>query len=277
MKGILRALVLAACLLPGLTMGQNPNQSSQQMNENSLTGTVVSSSPNTITLRTENGLYQLFVFARGAARPGAIANGTRVRITSTQGDDLDYRVASDVTVVESTGPQQPGTSAQPAPAVPPAVRSIERDIERAVRKYRVGVRTGVGLDPEVILAGVHAEVGPFFHPDVALRPNVEFAFGEVTTLFALNLEAIYRLPVSSREGRWSAYAGLGPGFNFLHQNFERAASGEGDRIDFGDFDASVGLNVLGGIKYRSGMFIELKSSVYASPAPSLRIIFGYDF
>lgn len=276
MSGILRTLVLAACLLPGLTMAQNPNQSSQQMNENSLTtGTVISSSPNTITIRTDSGLYQLFVFDRGATRPGSIANGTRVRITSTAGDDLDYRVASNVTVVESTGPQQPGTSAEPAPAVPQAVRRIERDIERAVRKYQVGVRTGVGLDPELILAGVHAEFGPFFHPDVAIRPNVEFGFGEVTTLFALNLEAIYRLPLNSRTGRWSAYAGLGPGFNFLHQNFERK-TGE-DRIDFGEFDGSVGLNILGGIQYRSGMFIELKTSLYASPAPTLRIILGYDF
>ena len=140
----------------------------------------------------------------------------------------------------------------------------------------MGVRAGVALDPELILLGVHAQVGPFFNPDVFLRPNVEFAFGEVTALFALNMEAIYRLPVSSRQGRWSAYVGGGPGFSFLHQNFERT-NGEGDKIDFGDFHSNVGLNILGGLRYRNGMFMELKTSVYSRPAPTLRLIIGYNF
>ena len=152
---------------------------------------------------------------------------------------------------------------------------MERDIERQVRRYQAGVRAGMALDPELILIGVQAQVGPFFNPNVYLRPNVEFAFGEVTALFALNLEAIYRLPVTSREGRWSSYVGVGPGFNFLHQNFERTDGGK--RIDFGDFHSAVGLNILGGLRYRSGMFIELKTSVYASPAPTLRMIVGYNF
>jgi hypothetical protein len=105
---------------------------------------------------------------------------------------------------------------------------------------------------------------------------VEFAYGEVTALFALNLEAIYRLPVSSRTGRWSTYVGVGPAFTFLHQNFEKDTGG-GNRIDFGDFHYDVGLNILGGLRYRSGMFTELKTSVYAKPAPTLRLIVGYNF
>ncbi len=140
----------------------------------------------------------------------------------------------------------------------------------------MGVRTGVALDPELVLLGVHAQVGPFFNPDVYLRPNVEFAFGEVTSLFALNMEAIYRLPISSRQGRWSAHAGAGPGFTFLHQNFERN-NGEGRKIDFGDFHYDVGLNILGGLRYRSGMFLELKTSAYSKPAPVFRLIVGYNF
>jgi hypothetical protein len=140
----------------------------------------------------------------------------------------------------------------------------------------VGVRAGVALDPELVLIGVHAQAGPFFNPNVYLRPNVEFAWGEVTALFALNMEAIYRLPISSRQGRWSAYVGIGPGFTFLHQNFERT-TGEGSRIDFGDFHYDVGLNILGGLRYRNGMFLELKTSVYSDPAPVLRLIVGYNF
>jgi hypothetical protein len=111
---------------------------------------------------------------------------------------------------------------------------------------------------------------------VFLRPSVEFAYGEVTALFALNLEAIYRLPISSRHGRWSAYVGLGPGFNFVHQNFERS-TGQGSRIDFGEFQSDTGLNILGGLRYRGGMFAELKTSIYSDPAPTLRLIIGYNF
>ena len=43
------------------------------------------------------------------------------------------------------------------------------------------------------------------------RPNAEFAFGELTDMVALNLEGAYRLPISFRHGRWSAYVGAGPG------------------------------------------------------------------
>jgi hypothetical protein len=128
----------------------------------------------------------------------------------------------------------------------------------------------------LILVGVHAQVGRFFNRDIYFRPNVEFAFGEVTALFALNPEVIYRLPVSSREGRWSTYVGFGPGFNFLHQDFERI-DGSGSRIDFGDFKSDVGLNILGGLRYRTGMFVELKTSVYSDPSPTLRMIVGYNF
>jgi len=181
-------------------------------------------------------------------------------------------MASDVTILETA---TPGQDTAMVAAVPPEVRRIERDIERQVRRYQLGVRAGLALDPELVLVGVQAQVGPFFNRDVYFRPNVEFGFGEVTALFAINPDVIYRLPISSRQGRWSAYVGVGPGFNFLHQNFER--NGDGKRIDFGDFHSDVGLNVLGGIRYSSGMFMELKTTVYSDPSPTLRLIVGYNF
>jgi hypothetical protein len=67
--------------------------------------------------------------------------------------------------------------------VPQEVRRTERSIEREARRFQVGVRQRVALDP------------------VYFRPNVEFAYGEVTALFGLNLQAIYRLPINSRRGR----------------------------------------------------------------------------
>jgi hypothetical protein len=167
------------------------------------------------------------------------------------------------------------SSAEPSPVVPREIRRLEREIEREARRFQAGIRGGLALDPELALIGLHSQVGPFFKDSLYFRPNVNFAFGEVTALFSLNLEGIYRLPIASRGGRWSTYFGVGPGFNFLHQNFERDST-EG-RIDFGDFRSDTGLNILGGIRFRSGTFMELKTSVYSDPAPSFRLIFGYNF
>lgn len=268
-------LVIAGLLVATPARSQ-PAPASSQREESTLTGAVVSSTRNTLVVRGENGQYHLFVFDRYTEKPRTLTAGSTVRVVSTPGEEAGVRLAREITTLEAapTAPQRAGT--QPAQPVPPEVRRLERDIERQLRRYQAGVRAGTALDPELVLLGVHAQVGPFFNPDAFLRPNVEFAFGEVTTLFALNLEAIYRLPVSSRQGRWSAYVGAGPGFSFLHQNFQRK-TGEDRDIDFGDFSSDVGFNILGGLRYRNGMFLELKSSIYSRPAPALRLIVGYNF
>ena len=271
---LLWSITVSALLIATPARSQDSAPSAQR--EESSTGAVVSSTRNTLVVRGESGQFQLFVFDRNTVKPRTITVGSTVRVVSIPGEDAGVRVASEITTVTAapTAPQRGGT--QTAQPVPQEVRRLERDIERQVRRYQGGVRAGMALDPELILLGVHAQVGPLFNPNVYLRPNVEFAFGEVTSLFALNLEAIYRLPVSSRLGRWSAYVGVGPGFSFLHQNFERT-NVEGRNIDFGDFHSNVGLNILGGLRYRSGMFMELKTSVYSRPAPTLRLIVGYNF
>jgi len=263
------ALMCGLTLLTALAVTSRP---AMAQDEATLTGTVVSSSRNTLTVRSVAGQFHLFVLEQSTRKPATLPIGSRVRITSSPGEEPNVRVASDVTILETAAP---GQETAMVAAVPPEVRRIERDIERQVRRYQLGVRAGVALDPELVLVGVQAQVGPFFNRDVYFRPNVEFGFGEVTALFAINPEVIYRLPVSSRQGRWSAYVGVGPGFNFLHQNFDR--NGDGKRIDFGDFKSDVGLNVLGGIRYRSGMFMELKTTVYSDPSPTLRLIVGYNF
>jgi len=67
------------------------------------------------------------------------------------------------------------------------------------------------------------------------------------------------------------YVGGGPAFNFAEQSF-----GNKD-ISFSDFRYDSALNILVGVQYRSGVFTEVKTSVYASPAPSFRLIVGYNF
>jgi len=226
-----------------------------------------------MVVRTEGGEYVLFVFESDTVKPQTIPVGSGVTAISRP-DQEGVQVASSVTVTAQAPKAGEGTAPQVSSPIPPEVRNLERQIERQVRRFRAGVRAGAGLDPEVLTVGVHSKLGPFFHRDVFLRPNAEFGFGEVTTLVALNFEAVYRLPITERQSRWSVYVGAGPGFNFIDRNFEEAQSGERD-IDFGDFDFEGSLNLLAGVEFRNGMFIELKSTAYSRP--QTRLLIGYSF
>ncbi|MDP9158755.1 MAG: hypothetical protein M3O09_00800 [Acidobacteriota bacterium] len=222
-------------------------------------------------MRTADNEHHLFVFNRYTTKPRSIPTGTRARVVSTPSEEAGARLASNVTALEAAQGEQ-GTKPAEAGPIPPAVRDLEHDIKRQARHWRLGVHAGAAFDPELILFGVHSQLGPIFHPDLFFRPNAEFAFGEVTDLIALNMEAIYRLPIASRHGGWSPYVGAGPGFTFLHQNFQG-----GRNIDFGNFDFVTGFNILTGVQFRRGTFVEIKSSLYSRPAPTVRLIFGYNF
>ena len=162
----------------------------------------------------------------------------------------------------------PDKGAQAAP-VPQKVHDVESDIKREARHWRLGVRAEAAFNPELFTFGVQSQIGPIFHPRVLFRPNAEFAFGEVTDLISLNLEAIYRFSSASRVRNWTPYVGAGPALIFIHQSFQ-----QGRDIDFGNFDYETGFNVLVGTQSRKGAFVELKSSLYSGPAPKLRLIVG---
>lgn len=252
-----------------------------QPEELTISGIIVSSTANTIVVKAEGDRYILFVLERSTVRPRILMAGTRVTVTSHPGDEPGVRIANLVTVPEIAQPAKAPVSAQHGTTtsvsdepIPFEIRRIERQINRQVRKYNVGVRAGAALDPEIIFGGVHARFGPIFHSDVFFRPNAEIGFGEVTTQIGLNLEAVYRLPLNERSGRWSAYLGAGPGFAFSHRNFTDAQNGNRN-IDFGEFDWHTGLNVLTGLEYRNGMFIEFKATAYATP--HFRMMIGYSF
>jgi len=270
--------LLIVCALSSLAMPQDITSSSQQQRDNETTveGTVVSSSPHTLVVRTENDQYQLFVFDSNTTKPRVIAPGARVRVVSIPGEETGSRLASSVAVLAPAPSAQGNAATTQAAPVPPQVREVESKIKREARRWRLGVRAGAALDPELLMFGVHSQMGPIFNRNVFFRPNAEFAWGEVTDLIALNLEAIYRLPVTARRQNWSVYVGAGPAFTFLHQSFQRE-QGQGRNIDFGNFDFDTGFNILTGLQFRRGAFFEIKTSLYARPAPVLRLIFGKTF
>lgn len=264
-------LVLSSCFASAVRASQQSDAS--QTNDDATTeGTVVSASRQTLVVRLDDNRFQLFTYERPSVPPVSLAQGVRVRITAAAADENGVRVASNVQVIASPGTAtSPDKGAQAAP-VPQKVHDIEGDIKREARHWRLGVRAGAAFDPELFTFGVQSQIGPIFHPRVFFRPNAEFAFGEVTDLISLNLEAIYRFSPASRVRNWTPYIGAGPALIFIHQNFQ-----QGRDIDFGSFDYETGFNVLVGTQSRKGTFVELKSSLYSGPAPKLRLIVGYTF
>jgi hypothetical protein len=163
------------------------------------------------------------------------------------------------------------------PNVPPAVKDAENAVEDAVRRFRIGVVGGVGLDPELVMFGAHAAFGPIFHRGIEARPGIEFGVGEVTTLLGLNLDVLYVLPGATRNTRWTPYAGAGPNFTLSHQGFEADDEEVDDRnrFDFSDTDVSGGFNFIAGVRNQSGVFFELKATAYGES--NIRILAGFNF
>jgi hypothetical protein len=273
-----RLLALATCVVVSSAFiivpasGQQ-NSSASQASE-PVEGTVVSSSRDTLVVRTDDNQFQLFTYDRGVVRPRLLIQGTRVRVTAGPADENGTRSASNVVVVSAVsggGAAANDKGAQAAP-VPEKVRNVESEIRRESRRWRIGVRAGTAFDPELFMFGLQSQMGPIFHPRVLFRPNAEFDFGEVTDMIALNLEAIYRFPASERRGNWTPYIGAGPALIFIHQSFQ-----SGRDIDFGNFDYETGFNILAGIQSRRGLFGEMRTSLWSGPAPKLHLIVGYNF
>jgi hypothetical protein len=266
-------VLLLLCPLPA--RAQQPSSTAANGNATpALTGTVVSSGPRTLVVRTEDGQYIVVLMNRETVRPKAIAVGARVRIDSTAYDEGGEGARSATRIVVTNAPAAQSADTDNTAVIPPNVQRLERDISRNFRRYRAGVRAGVALDPELISLGVHATIGPVFTRRLQFRPNVEFAYGELTTLFAVNLEGIYRLTDTMPRDRWSPYAGGGPTLGFSHRGFS-TPEGSDRSFDFGDFSFNGGLNLLAGLEKPNGVFIELKATVYTDP--HLRLLFGITF
>jgi len=130
----------------------------------------------------------------------------------------------------------------------------------ATAQVDLGLRAGVSIDPDQGYFGVHGETSPLVER-LRFRPNAEVGFGNDLTLLALNFEFVWKFP-ESRSG-WVAYAGAGPAINVFF--FESR----------GDDDAEMepGLNFVGGLEARGGLFFEFK--VGALDSPDLKIGIGY--
>jgi hypothetical protein len=134
---------------------------------------------------------------------------------------------------------------------------ITLSIARPAHAQDFGVRGGISANPDQVFFGAHVESLPIVDR-VHLRPNIELGFGDDVTLFAVNLEAIYKWPLTAP---WTVYAGAGPAINIVKAP--------------GETDAEAGINFLGGLEHKKGWFVEAK--VGAVESTDLKIMFGYTF
>lgn len=239
-------------------------------------GVVISSTRSTLVIRTADGMYHIYALDSSTTRPEKVPVQSTVSVAARPAPAADQAATATEVRIVSPAPA-PGT-AKPAAtdeAVPQSVRQMEDAIKRSTRRFHLGVRGGVALDPELVVVGVHSEFGPFFSRNFSARPSLELGFGEVTTLVALNLDGAYRLPVTPQTGKWEMYVGAGPGFNFTHLGFTNEETGDEEKFSFSDLQFDSGFNVVIGLQSRNGMMLELRSTAYSKP--HLRFMLGFNF
>ena len=116
-----------------------------------------------------------------------------------------------------------------------------------------GVRAGASATPDQFYLGAHVDVGEVVER-FWFRPNAEIGFGSGLTLFSLNGEFVYDIPLKSST-RWVPYLGGGPAFLI---GTVRTPVG---RVT----DTGGGFNFVGGIRQRKGFMGEIKIGAFDSP------------
>jgi opacity protein-like surface antigen len=270
---ILSILWGSAFLALGVTVQAQQNPPDQpsaksvqtEGNDRMVEGTVTSATRHTLVIRSDDNQYHLFTYGAGVVPKGTVKAGARVRVNGSTPDQQGTQVARSVSVV------QPGAqAAETEAAVPPAqVTNVSKEIESQARRWHVGAKIGMGLSPELLMFGPQAQIGPFFSPHLLFRPNVEFGFGELTDMYAVNAEASYRFGTTFHS-QWTPYLGMGPSFNFIHQS---ASSGD---TSFSDFEYKTGFNILVGAQ-KNRTFVEVKTALWSDKAPVFRVFVGYNF
>jgi len=263
------ALLVVAFSSVALAQEQNTNG---QPGARRTVGTVTSIGRGSMVVRTDEGRYVVYTVDRATRQQQTPTVGARVRVVTFSDEREPSPIAETITVLP---PAQglSGSGDEQTDPVPPDVRRLESQIERQARRYRAGVQVGAALDPELISLNAFTTLGPFFSRNAYFRPNVEFAFGEVTTLFGIHLDGIYMLPGVTRSLRWAPYVGAGPSFSFSHRGFEDQEDGQ--RFDFGEFEWHNGVNFIAGARNPNGVFFEMKSTAWG--AANIRLLGGFEF
>ena len=207
LNGVHRYSVVLAAVVVTLSWSsavaaQQASPSAQQSEDRQTVGTVNSIGRGSIVVRTDESRFIVFAVNRGLVGIPTLAPGDRVRVTTASDDDE----AAPTALAIAKLPPREGLAPQNSQAddpVPSNVRQLSSQIERQARKYRAGVFGGAALDPELISVNAFMTLAPFRSPRVAVRPNLEFAFGDGTTSLGLHFDVLYSRPGMRASARWA--------------------------------------------------------------------------
>ena len=281
MRNLLVLSICVSALIAATTQAQQePSETPaaksapMQGNEHVVEGTVVSATEDTLVVRSDDNEY-LFTYAADHVPNKAVKPGDRVRVNGSAQMANGSRVAKNVTVIESgSEAASAGTGGHEAhqtnEATPPLqATNVTNEIKYEARRFHVGGRIGSGFSPQLFMFGPQAHFGPYFNKRLMFHPNMEFGFGEVTYMFAINGEMAYRFN-QTFHGQWTPYFGMGPSFNFIHH------AATTNTVCFCDFAYKAGFNVFVGAQ-KHHTFFEMKTALWSAQAPVLRLYVGYNF
>jgi len=248
-----------------------PSEKSAQAqgNDHVVEGTVISTTRHTLVVRTDDDQYHLFTYAAATVHSGTVNPGARVRVNGSAPDEGGTRVADSIVVIHPGSDAVHNEKGAQAAQPPPQVSKVTKELESEARRWHVGGKIGTGLSPNLFMLGAQAQFGPIFSQHLLFRPNIEFGFGELTDMYAVNLEAAYRFNTTFH-GKWTPYFGMGPSLNFINQS---ASSGD---VSFSDFNYKTGFNIFAGGQ-KNKTFVEMKTSLWSAEAPVFRLFIGYNF
>lgn len=123
------------------------------------------------------------------------------------------------------------------------------------------VRTGANINPDQFAVGGQYEIGPISNR-VWFQPNADIGFGDGTTLVTADMDFVYRRPLAKeKQNVWTLYAGAGSAVNFYKLS--------------GYHRTLAGVNVLGGLMHRNGLFTQFTIGFVDSPRFKFGV--GYTF
>jgi hypothetical protein len=150
------------------------------------------------------------------------------------------------------------------------------DMQRSeIGRARFGVRAGFAIDPELVVVGGQAQLGPIYK-ELWFRPTVEYEFGQITQIVNFNADAIYFLPSAGvgQTGHYNVYVGGGLGFNIQRDSFSGLPN-QPSTIDVSNWSSDFGLNLIIGAQKNNGLFGELRATAFQQP--TIRVYVGYVF
>lgn len=136
-----------------------------------------------------------------------------------------------------------------------------------------GLRGGLSDNPDQVVLGVQTDFGEFI-PRLAFRPHLDLGLGDDTTVIALGVPVLYRLPI---EGSFTLYGGGGLAVGLIDED-EEDNGPRNDRNDDDGTEVDISPMLAGGIEWpigRGDLGVELNAA--GGDLPRVKLLAVWNF